>query len=125
MFWHEPSHAWVMVVSVDNRVRFYSSPDLKTWKMTSEFGADQGSHAAVWECPDLFELPVEGSKETRWVLALSIGNNSSTRGSAAQYFIGSFDGQTFKNGNEPSKVLWTDYGKRLLRRSVLLGYSAE
>lgn len=111
VFWHEPSHAWVMVVSVDNRVRFYTSPDLKTWQMTSEFGADQGSHAAVWECPDLFELPVEGSKETRWVLALSIGNNSSTRGSAAQYFIGSFDGQTFKNGNEPSKVLWTDYGK--------------
>ncbi|QUL58403.1 GH32 C-terminal domain-containing protein [Paenibacillus tritici] len=111
VFWHEPSQAWVMVVSVDNRVRFYTSPDLKTWQMTSEFGADQGSHAAVWECPDLFELPVEGSKETRWVLALSIGNNSSTRGSAAQYFIGSFDGQTFKNGNEPSKVLWTDYGK--------------
>ncbi|WP_339219423.1 GH32 C-terminal domain-containing protein [Paenibacillus sp. FSL H8-0332] len=111
VFWHEPSHAWVMVVSVDNRVRFYSSPDLKAWQMTSEFGADQGSHAAVWECPDLFELPVEGSKETRWVLALSIGNNSSTRGSAAQYFIGSFDGQTFKNENEPSKVLWTDYGK--------------
>lgn len=111
VFWHEPSHAWVMVVSVDNRVRFYTSPDLKTWQLASEFGADQGSHAAVWECPDLFELPVEGSKETRWVLALSIGNNSSTRGSAAQYFIGSFDGQTFKNENEPSKVLWTDYGK--------------
>lgn len=111
VLWHEPSHSWVMVVSVDNRVRFYTSPDLKTWQMASEFGADQGSHAAVWECPDLFELPVEGSKETRWVLALSIGNNKTTRGSTAQYFVGSFDGRTFKNENEPSKVLWTDHGK--------------
>ncbi|ULO05781.1 GH32 C-terminal domain-containing protein [Paenibacillus sp. 19GGS1-52] len=111
VLWHGPSKSWIMVVSVDNKVRFYTSQDLKKWEMTSEFGADQGSHAAVWECPDLFELPVEGSRETKWVLALSIGNNAVTKGSTAQYFIGSFDGKTFKNDNEASKILWTDYGK--------------
>lgn len=111
VFWYEPSKSWTMVVSVDNKVRFYSSPDLKKWEMTGEFGADQGSHAAVWECPDLFELPVEGTKEKKWVLAVSIGNNPATKGSTAQYFVGSFDGKNFKNENEPSKVLWTDYGK--------------
>ncbi|MDQ0878662.1 fructan beta-fructosidase [Paenibacillus sp. V4I3] len=111
VIWHAPTHSWVMVVSVDNHVRFYASPDLKSWKMTSEFGSDQGSHAAVWECPDLFELPVEGSKAKKWVLAVSIGSNNTTKGSTAQYFIGTFDGLTFKNDNKPSDVLWTDYGK--------------
>lgn len=111
VIWHAPTHSWVMVVSVDNRVRFYTSPDLKSWKMTSEFGSDQGSHSAVWECPDLFELPVEGSKAKKWVLAVSIGSNDTTKGSTAQYFVGTFDGLTFKNDNKPSDVLWTDYGK--------------
>ncbi|KQX68371.1 GH32 C-terminal domain-containing protein [Paenibacillus sp. Root444D2] len=111
VIWHAPTHSWVMVVSVDNRVRFYASKDLKSWKMTSEFGSDQGSHAAVWECPDLFELPVENSKAKKWVLAVSIGSNNTTKGSTAQYFVGTFDGLTFKNDNKPSDVLWTDYGK--------------
>jgi len=111
VFWHEPSKSWVMVVSVDQKVKFYTSPDLKIWEMTGEFGQGQGSHAAVWECPDLFELPVEGTSDKKWVLAVSIGNNTATKGSTAQYFVGSFDGKTFKNENDPSKVLWTDYGK--------------
>ncbi|CAN7606203.1 GH32 C-terminal domain-containing protein [Paenibacillus sp. LjRoot56] len=111
VIWHEPTKSWVMVVSVDNRVQFYTSPDLKAWKLASEFGRDQGSHAAVWECPDLFELPVEGSKTKKWVLAVSIGSNNTTKGSTAQYFVGTFDGHTFKNDNPASDVLWTDYGK--------------
>ncbi|NQX61234.1 GH32 C-terminal domain-containing protein [Paenibacillus qinlingensis] len=111
VIWHEPTKSWVMVVSVDNRVQFYRSPDLKAWKLASEFGSDQGSHAAVWECPDLFELPVEGAKTKKWVLAVSIGSNNTTKGSTAQYFVGTFDGHTFKNDNPASDVLWTDYGK--------------
>lgn len=111
VIWHEPSRSWVMVVSVNNRVRFYASKDLKHWNLTSEFGADQGSHAAVWECPDLFELPVEGSKNKKWVLTVSIGNNPATNGSTAQYFVGTFDGKSFKNDNAPGDVLWMDYGK--------------
>ncbi|MCY9663539.1 GH32 C-terminal domain-containing protein [Paenibacillus alginolyticus] len=111
VLWYEPTHSWVMIVSVDNRVRFYTSPDLKNWEMTGEFGQDQGSHAAVWECPDLFELPVEGTNTKKWILTVSIGSNDKTKGSTAQYFVGSFDGKTFKNDNKPSDVLWTDYGK--------------
>jgi fructan beta-fructosidase len=111
VIWYEPTKSWVMVVSVDNRVQFYTSPDLKAWKLASEFGSDQGSHAAVWECPDLFELPVEGTKTKKWVLAVSIGSNNTTKGSTAQYFVGTFDGHTFKNDNPASDVLWTDYGK--------------
>lgn len=111
VFWHRPSQSWVMVVSVNQQVRFYSSPDLKQWRMTGEFGRGQGSHAAVWECPDLFELAVEGTKEKKWVLTVSVGNNATTKGSTAQYFVGRFDGRTFTNDNDPSTVLWTDYGR--------------
>jgi fructan beta-fructosidase len=111
VIWFEPSHSWVMVVSANDRVRFYTSQDLKSWNMTGEFGSDQGSHAAVWECPDLFELPIEGSKNKKWILTVSIGSNPTTNGSTAQYFLGAFDGKTFKNDNDPKDVLWTDYGK--------------
>jgi fructan beta-fructosidase len=111
VIWHEASKRWVMVVSVDNHVRFYSSPDLRTWTETGEFGIDQGSHAAVWECPDLFELPVDGSGKRKWVLTLSVGSNEATKGSTAQYFVGEFDGKTFHNDNPADTVLWTDYGK--------------
>ncbi|MGG1638756.1 GH32 C-terminal domain-containing protein [Paenibacillus sp. NRS-1760] len=111
VIWHEASKRWIMVVSVDNHVRFYSSPDLRNWTKTGEFGINQGSHAAVWECPDLFELPVDGSGNHKWVLTLSVGNNEATKGSTAQYFIGEFDGKTFHNDNPADKVLWTDYGK--------------
>lgn len=111
VFWHEPTQSWVMVVSVDQKLWFYNSPDLKKWEITGEFGLGHGSHAAVWECPDLFELPIEGTKEKKWVLTVSIGNNSATKGSKAQYFIGSFDGRTFKNDNKPAVTLWSDYGK--------------
>jgi fructan beta-fructosidase len=111
VIWHEASKRWIMVVSVDNHVKFYSSPDLRNWTETGEFGINQGLHAAVWECPDLFELPVSGSGNRKWVLTLSVGNNEATKGSTAQYFIGEFDGKTFYNDNPADTVLWTDYGK--------------
>lgn len=111
VIWHEASKRWVMVVSVDDHVRFYASPDLRNWTETGEFGADQGSHAAVWECPDLFELPIDGSGKDKWVLTLSVGSNEATKGSTAQYFVGEFDGETFHNDNPADTVLWTDFGK--------------
>jgi len=59
VIWHQETEKWVMVVACDDRVRFYNSPDLKEWKYLSEFGSELGSHGGVWECPDLFKLPVE------------------------------------------------------------------
>ena len=50
-----------MVVALPDvrKVRFYASPDLKRWEALSDFGP-AGAVEGVWECPDLFELPVEG-----------------------------------------------------------------
>jgi sucrose-6-phosphate hydrolase SacC (GH32 family) len=94
--WHEPSKRWVMTVSLsaEHKVSFYGSANLKEWTLLSEFGP-AGATSGVWECPDLFQLPVEGTGEKRWVLAVNIGSGSVAGGSGGQYFIGQFDGTRF------------------------------
>jgi sucrose-6-phosphate hydrolase SacC (GH32 family) len=94
--WHEPTKRWVMTVSlsVEHKVQFYGSSNLKDWALLSEFGP-AGATAGVWECPDLFELPVEGTGEKRWALVVNIGSGSVAGGSGGQYFIGQFDGTKF------------------------------
>jgi beta-fructofuranosidase/levanase/fructan beta-fructosidase len=93
--WHEPSQKWIMTLAVWDHVSFYSSPNLIDWEKESDFGLEWGSHAGVWECPDLFEMRVEGSEEKRWVLLVSINPGGPQGGSATQYFIGDFDGTFF------------------------------
>ena len=74
----------------------------------SAFGEGQGSHAGVWECPDLFELPVNGAEgQSRWVLIVSISGEGCVR---TQYFVGAFDGANFKSENPLETVLWADGG---------------
>ena len=109
VFWHEPTTSWVMVVSLGDRIAVYRSGDLKSWTHASDFGEGKGSHAAVWECPDLFPIDDASTGETRWVLTMSIGDNAETRGSTAQYFIGDFDGSTFFP--EDDRVRFTDAGQ--------------
>ena len=93
--WHEESQQWVMIFAAWNKVKIYTSPNLKEWSLASEFGAEVGTHGGVWECPDLFPLPIEGSEEQRWVMLVSINPGGPNGGSATQYFVGDFDGTTF------------------------------
>jgi fructan beta-fructosidase len=97
---------WVMVVALppEHKVRFYSSPDLISWTPLSDFGP-AGATGGVWECPDLFEL------DGRWVLVVNINPGGVAGGSAGQYFVGSFDGKTFRADN--TEPMWIDYGKDL------------
>lgn len=94
--WFEPTESWLMTVSLSamHKVRFYRSKDLKTWTLSSEFGPAGGT-AGVWECPDLFQLPVQGTREKRWVMAVNMNPGSIAGGSGGQYFIGTFDGTNF------------------------------
>ncbi|MGI9542007.1 MAG: glycoside hydrolase family 32 protein [Cyclobacteriaceae bacterium] len=109
--WHEGSQQWVMIFAVGDHVRIYNSPDLKAWTLASSFGKDQGSHGGVWECPDLFPLQIVGTNETKWIMIVSLGDGSPNGGSGTMYFIGDFDGETFKNSNPSDQVLWIDYGR--------------
>ncbi|MET8152523.1 glycoside hydrolase family 32 protein [Actinoplanes sp. NPDC049668] len=84
VFWHEPSRRWVMVMWSDgggNGADFYTSTDLLNWTWRSRY-------AAGWffECPDMFQLPVDGNAaDRRWVLTDASG----------EYVTGDFDGTTF------------------------------
>lgn len=94
----EPGH-WVIAVfdqkpedkggqrpgkEAGNNIALYTSKDLKKWTLTDHV-------PGFFECPEFFELPVDGKKEeTRWVLMAA----------NAQYVIGQFDGQTFTREHE-------------------------
>ncbi|WP_029192436.1 glycoside hydrolase family 32 protein [Paenibacillus harenae] len=113
VFWHEETKRWIMVLAARDRLLLYYSADLKAWTFASEFGALDGSHDGVWECPDLFELPVDGGDGAlKWVMIVSIGDDPACpEGSRTQYFIGEFDGLAFTNDNPKETVLWLDYGR--------------
>lgn len=102
--WYAPGKCWVMVLalSAEHKVQFYNSKDLKHWTLLSEFGP-AGATGGVWECPDLFQLPVVGTKQKRWVLTVNIGSGSVAGGSGGQYFVGQFDGTRF-NADSDSQL---------------------
>jgi fructan beta-fructosidase len=113
VFWSEQGKRWVMAVSLPNerKVRLYGSGDLKKWRRLSEFGP-AGATDGQWECPELFELPVDGlDGQTRWIMKVGLNPGAREGGSGEQYFVGRFDGTRFRNDNPAGLTLWTDYGK--------------
>lgn len=116
MFWNPDTKQWTLVLAhaLDHEMLFFTSPDMKEWTLQSSFGKGEGAQGGVWECPDLFELPVDGGKDKKWVLICNINPGGPFGGSSIQYFTGDFDGKIFKadtdaSGKVPTK--WLDYGK--------------
>nr|WP_294875071.1 2,6-beta-D-fructofuranosidase [uncultured Pedobacter sp.] len=79
VFWYKPGKHWVMVLNERDGHSIYTSKNLKEWNFESHV-------TGFWECPELFELPIDGNKDkTKWVMY----------GASGTYMIGSFDGKTF------------------------------
>ncbi|WP_306060730.1 glycoside hydrolase family 32 protein [Natronococcus wangiae] len=122
VFWYEPDQRWIMVVSRvydgdddgEERpagIEIYSSKDHINWTYESTFTiaeyketvagieTDDGVYddgVDIWECPDLFELPIEGTDETKWVLTVSVGNTQDGHDNPREdHLIGDFDGHEF------------------------------
>ncbi len=112
VFWYAPQKKWVLVaVLADHRKAvFFSSTDLKQWTKMSEFGP-AGDDAGQWECPDLLELPIEGTTDTRWVLIINRNPGAPAGGTGVRYLIGEFDGTQFVEKESTGEKLWADYGK--------------
>ena len=93
VYWHAPTKRWTMALSVTGEgVRFYSSPDLKSWQYESTV-------PGLWECPDYYELPVDGKADNKkWVLQDASG----------KYFLGRFDGKRFQRDSGPFRL---DHGR--------------
>ena len=94
-----------VALSGQHQIRFYSSTDLKNWTKLTDFGP-ANAVGGVWECPDLFELPVNGGSghdesvqskpsKNKWVLVVNVNPGAVAGGSGAQYFLGQFDGKQF------------------------------
>lgn len=97
VFWYAPEQKWVMVVvaSQQHKALLFSSKNLRDWTYMSAFGP-ANAVGGVWECPDLFELPVDGDATKRkWVMNININPGSVSGGSGAHYFVGHFDGTQF------------------------------
>lgn len=101
---------WVMVAveATDHRVAIYTSHDLKSWTFASHFGPAHAT-GGVWECPDLFALPIEGETDHRWVLLVSLNPGGIAGGSGTQYFLGAFDGYRFIAENLTDSTNLEDY----------------
>jgi fructan beta-fructosidase len=113
VFWYETTRRWIMlaVLPDQHKVRFFGSADLARWETLSDFGP-AGATGGVWECPDLFALPVDDDPATvRWVLLVNINPGGVAGGSGGQYFVGTFDGLKFVNDNLLGQTLWVDFGK--------------
>ena len=113
MFWNEKTRKWNLLLAsaLDHEMLIFSSDDLKSWTLESTFGRGYGAQDGVWECPDLMQLPVRGTKKKKWVLICNINPGGPFGGSATQYFVGDFDGKTFVCDTDKDVSKWMDYGK--------------
>jgi fructan beta-fructosidase len=86
VFFHQPTGKWVMALYRKHEgdeskrgISIYTSNNLINWTLKSHF-------IGLNECPDLFQIPLDGDKEkNKWVLMSGDGN----------YIIGNFDGEKF------------------------------
>ena len=91
VFWHEPTKQWVLVLYVEapgkqHTIHFFNSPNLREWNLASITKGGIDSDKYLFECPDVFELAVDGDfSKKKWVLTAA---NS-------EYAIGTFDGASF------------------------------
>lgn len=91
VIWHEPTKKWVMVLYVElenkqHTMHFLTSSNLKDWEITSVFEGGIGDDRYLFECPELYQLEVEGKPEIKkWILT----------GANSEYVIGTFDGKQF------------------------------
>ena len=89
--WYAPGKFWVLAVYGEvekgrHGVSFFASPNLKDWTFASNVPGDLFDEGKfLYECPDFFELPIQGETGTRWMLTAA----------NRQYAVGSFDGRTF------------------------------
>lgn len=115
--WDAERNRWVMLVAkaLEKKVAFYSSTDLKHWSRLSEFGP-MGDSERSWECPDMFQLPVEGTDRKKWVLLLSIN------WAREQYFVGEFDGEKFTPDSINAAPVYVDDGLDYYASRVFQNY---
>ncbi len=91
VFWYKPGKHWVLVLNERDGHSIYNGKNLKEWTFESHI-------TGFWECPDLFELPVDGDKsKSKWVMY----------GASNTYMVGNFDGKNLYARNWQTLVYVT------------------
>ncbi|MBT2520831.1 glycoside hydrolase family 32 protein [Arthrobacter sp. ISL-28] len=97
---------WVMALAEGEKIGLYTSRDLKDWRHASSF---ERKGLGILECPDLFQLDLDGDPAKRsWVLAASANGSGEGRTTGVAYWTGEWDGTTFTPADE--KHQWLDAG---------------
>lgn len=109
VFYNPINDCWSVVIAAGDHIEFYSSPDFKTWQKTGTFGPKGNMCPGVWECPDIFMLTAPDG-HIIWVLTVSMTLPAEVGGPKTQYFLGSFDGNTFICDKKFDEVEWIDPG---------------
>ncbi|GAA3011694.1 glycoside hydrolase family 32 protein [Microbacterium aurantiacum] len=104
VLWDEVNAQWVMVLAEGERLGFYVSPDLRSWRYVSDFARDD---LGLLECADLFEMTDASGRRT-WILAASADGTASGRTTGLVYWTGTWDGSTFTA--DVDDPLWLDDG---------------
>ena len=102
VLWDPERARWVMVLTEGRHLTFFISSNLRDWQETGRFTPRSEPGVDGFECPDLFQLPVENRPgAAKWVLTVSYlsGDNFAEPhgfGTCAQrYYVGEFDGAAF------------------------------
>lgn len=133
-FWNSVLNCWSLVIAAADRVKFYRSHDLKNWENTGEFLIGTNGLKGICECPDCF--PIETEEGKKWILIISMiieADNKREIINRTQYFIGTFDGNTFIDTERADKPLWLDYGPdhyagvtfQNLEKAILMGWASN
>lgn len=81
VFWYAPGKHWVMMLYGGQQYHIFTSANLLEWK------DEKNPIPNSFECPDFFELPVNGdANNKKWVLIRGDG----------KYSIGTFNGKKFE-----------------------------
>lgn len=102
--WDAAHSQWLMVLAEGERLGFYVSDDLRSWRYTSDFVRDD---LGLLECPDLFEM-VDASGRRTWILAASADGSGTGRTTGLAYWTGEWDGAGFTA--DVADPLWLDDG---------------
>jgi fructan beta-fructosidase len=105
-----------MTLVESQSIKIYSSTDLKKWEFESTFEKDAQYRDNIWLKATLFPV----NEGTNWVLLIDQEFPNPRDGSSIQYFIGFFDGKSFKT-KITAKSQWLDYGKDNIYNVVCSG----
>lgn len=97
---------WVMTLAEGEKIGIYTSQNLKDWTFASAFTT---AGLGTLECPDLFQLDLDGDPARRtWLLVAGANGAEEGRTTGTAYWSGTWDGTTFTPADGQHQ--WLDAG---------------